>query len=142
MKYTDNDIPPLPPSSHSWRSTNIISVRGGPAGVDPTLFLRHNIFGLAVWPLCFLATTLRSTLPTWPRVRYHNSCRTSSDPFSRVNGSVFPSLRYFLYPPHEQKRVVEFSLAVNIHVKLRFHNRFIYEGVDISIYVLLTGGRS
>ena len=27
-------------------------------------------------------------------------------------------------------------------VKLRFHNRFIYVGVDISIYALLTGGRS
>ena len=26
-------------------------------------------------------------------------------------------------------------------VKLRFHNRFIYVGVDISIYALLTGGR-
>ena len=27
-------------------------------------------------------------------------------------------------------------------VKLRFHNRFIYVGVDISVYALLTGGRS
>ena len=27
-------------------------------------------------------------------------------------------------------------------VKLRFHNRFIYVGVDISIYALLTGGRT
>ena len=27
-------------------------------------------------------------------------------------------------------------------VKLRFHNSFIYVGVDISIYALLTGGRS
>ena len=26
--------------------------------------------------------------------------------------------------------------------KLRFHKRFIYVGVDISIYALLTGGRS
>ena len=28
------------------------------------------------------------------------------------------------------------------HVKLRFHNRFIYVGVDIIIYALLTGERS
>ena len=28
------------------------------------------------------------------------------------------------------------------NVKLRFHNRFTYVGVDISIYALLTGGRS
>ena len=28
------------------------------------------------------------------------------------------------------------------HVKLRFHNRFIYVGVDISVYALLTGERS
>ena len=27
-------------------------------------------------------------------------------------------------------------------VEFRFHNRFIYVGVDISIYALLTGGRS
>ena len=27
-------------------------------------------------------------------------------------------------------------------VKLRFYKRFIYVGVDISIYALLTGGRS
>ena len=27
-------------------------------------------------------------------------------------------------------------------VKLRLHNRFTYVGVDISIYALLTGGRS
>ena len=26
--------------------------------------------------------------------------------------------------------------------KLRFHNRFIYVGIDTSIYALLTGGRS
>ena len=30
----------------------------------------------------------------------------------------------------------------NSSIELRFHNRFIYVGVDISIYALLTGGRS
>ena len=33
-------------------------------------------------------------------------------------------------------------LYYTILVKLRLHNRFIYVGVDISIYVLLAGGRS
>ena len=42
----------------------------------------------------------------------------------------------------EMSGTVRQGLQVIVCVDLRFHNRFIYVGVDISIYAILTGGRS
>ena len=41
---------------------------------------------------------------------------------------------------HQDKQC-ETVLVIGGNVRIRFHNRFIYVGVDISIYVLPTGGR-
>ena len=39
-------------------------------------------------------------------------------------------------------RLTRTAYIIEGDVDMRFHNRFIYVGIDISIYALLTGGKS
>ena len=56
------------------------------------------------------------------------------------NDCHWPS--YITLLPEAMACTTRCCLALYTMLKLRFHSRFIYVGVDISIYALLTGGRS
>ena len=59
--------------------------------------------------------------------------------------NLLKQLRHPIPPPPQEILPAETCarlVCIIQIVKLRFHNRFIYVGLDISIYALFTGGRS